>query len=61
MDGWMTCDCMSFLTVFQSYQDDGRLIMKVCVQWEKFGKEMYRTYPFHDMADMTVSKELFLD
>ena len=22
MDGWMTCDFMSFLTVFQSYQDD---------------------------------------
>ena len=25
----MTCD---FLTVFQSYQDDGRVIMKGCVQ-----------------------------
>ena len=33
MDGWMTCDFMSFSTVFQSYQDDGRLIMKDCVQW----------------------------
>ena len=22
MDGWMTCDFTSFLTVFQSYQDD---------------------------------------
>ena len=32
-DGWMTCDFTSFLTVFQSYQDDGRMIMKVCVQW----------------------------
>ena len=32
MDGWMTCDFMSFSTVFQSYQDDGRLIMKGCVQ-----------------------------
>ena len=32
--GWMTCDFfMSFPTVFQSYQDDGRLIMKGCVQW----------------------------
>ena len=27
----MTCDFMSFSTVFQSYKDDGRLIMKaVC-------------------------------
>ena len=26
MDGWMTCDLMSFSTEFQSYQDDGRLI-----------------------------------
>ena len=33
MDGWMTCDFTSFLTVFQSYQDDGWMIMKGCVQW----------------------------
>ena len=33
MDGWMTCDFMSFLTVFQSYQDDVWMIMKGCVQW----------------------------
>ena len=33
MDGWMTCDFTSFSTVFQSYQGDGRLIMKGCVQW----------------------------
>ena len=32
MDGWMTCSFTSFSTVFQSYQDDGRLIMKGCVQ-----------------------------
>ena len=32
MAGWMTCDFTSFSTVFQSYQDDGRLIMKDCVQ-----------------------------
>ena len=31
-DGWMTCDFTSFLTVFQSYQDDGRVIMKGCMQ-----------------------------
>ena len=33
MDEWMTCDLTSFLTVFQSYQDDVRMIMKGCVQW----------------------------
>ena len=33
MDGWMTCEFTSFSTVFQSYQDDGRMIMKGCVQW----------------------------
>ena len=27
------CDFTSFSIVFQSYQDDGRLIMKGCVQW----------------------------
>ena len=32
-DGWMTCDFTSFSTVFQSYQDDVRMIMKGCVQW----------------------------
>ena len=33
MDGWVTCGFTSFSTVFQSYQDDGKLIMKDCVQW----------------------------
>ena len=28
MDEWMTCDFTSFSTVFQSYQDYERLIMK---------------------------------
>ena len=32
MDGWMACDFKSFSTVFQSYQDDGRMIMEGCVQ-----------------------------
>ena len=32
-DGWMICDFTSFSTVLQSYQDDGRMIMKGCVQW----------------------------
>ena len=26
--GWMSLDFMSFSTVFQSYQENGRLIMK---------------------------------
>ena len=38
MDGWMTCDFTSFSTVFQSYQDDERLIMKDCVQWLQWFK-----------------------
>ena len=25
---WMTCSFLSFLTVFESYQDDGWMIMK---------------------------------
>ena len=29
----MTCDFTSFSTIFQSYQDDERLMMKGCVQW----------------------------
>ena len=34
-DGWMNCHFKSFSTVFQSYQDDGRMIMKGCVQWNR--------------------------
>ena len=31
IDGWMACDFTSFSTVFQSYQDNGYMIMKaVC-------------------------------
>ena len=26
-DGWMTCDFTSFSTVFQSFWDDGRMII----------------------------------
>ena len=33
MDGWMTCDFKSFSTVFQSYQDNGWMMTKSCVQW----------------------------
>ena len=33
MDRWMICNFTSFSTVFQSYQDDGRMKMKGCVQW----------------------------
>ena len=32
----MTCNFMSFSTAFQSYQDDGQMIMKGCVQWNLF-------------------------
>ena len=28
MDGWINCNFMSFSTVFQSYQDDGWVILK---------------------------------
>ena len=34
MDGWMDNAIFTFFSsVFQSYQDDGRLILKDCVQW----------------------------
>ena len=32
MAGCMICDFTAFSTVFQSYQDEGRVIMKGCVQ-----------------------------
>ena len=33
MDGWMTCNFTSLSIVIQSYQDNGQMIMKGCVQW----------------------------
>ena len=33
MDGWMTCDFTPYLKVFQSYLDNGWVIMRGCVQW----------------------------
>ena len=44
MDGRVTCDFTSFSTVFQSYQEDGRLIMKGCVQWNPI-YELRRLHP----------------
>ena len=32
-DGWMTCNFTPFSTLFQSYQDDGQMIMKGCELW----------------------------
>ena len=41
MTGWMTCDFTVFqFTVFQSYQDDGRVIMKGCVPGTPFTVEI---------------------
>ena len=36
MNGLMTCDFMSFSTVFQSYQDDGQIIMKAVCNETRF-------------------------
>ena len=39
-DGRVTCNFTSFSIVFQSYQDDWRVIMKSCVQWNPvYGRE----------------------
>ena len=37
----MTCDFTSFSTLFRSYQDDGQMIMKGCVQWNPFTVEKF--------------------
>ena len=39
-DGGMTCNFTPFLTVFQSYKDDGLIIMKGCAQWNSV---LYKT------------------
>ena len=39
MGGWMTCNFTSFSIMFQSYQSDGRMIIKGCVQGTPFTVE----------------------
>ena len=39
----LTCEFTSFSTVFQSYQDDERLIIKDCVQWNPLTDERIST------------------
>ena len=39
MDGWTSCDFMSFSTVFQSYQGDGWMIIKGSVQWNPVNRQ----------------------
>ena len=51
MNGWMTCDFKSFLTVFQSYQDDVWMMMKGCVQWNS----VYGWEDFTSREDRTQS------
>ena len=36
IDGWMTRNLMSFPSAFQSYQDDGQMIIKGCVDGNPF-------------------------
>ena len=43
MDGHVICDFTSFSIVFQSYQDDERLTMKGCMEWN----------PVYDQKEIT--------
>ena len=52
----MTFDFMSFLTVFQSYQGNGWMIMKGCVQWNPVAVERHislkaLTSPYFQLRD----------
>ena len=42
MDGWMCCDFTCFSTVFQSYQNDGRLIMKALCNEPRLWMRIFR-------------------
>ena len=59
MDGWMTRDITSFLTVFQSYQDDVWMIMKGCVQWNSvYGWEDFTSSEDRTRSPRSVGQRL---
>ena len=50
---------MSFSTVFQSYQEDGQMIMKGCVQWNRFTAEKISPQAGEELrADRSVGQPL---
>ena len=49
----MTCDFTSLLTVFLSYQDDERLIMKVCAGGGGGAAGILKTPPIHIISRLT--------
>ena len=68
MDGWMTCNFTSFKRVFQSYQDDGQMIMKDCVQWksrketpQKLTQLSSRSHQRHLVGKRTAQKDITID
>ena len=42
MDGWTICDFTSFQQYFNYIRTEGRMIMKVCVQWNPVEKNSPR-------------------
>ena len=59
MDGWMTYDFTSFLTVFQSYQDDVWIIMKGYVQWNSvYGREDFTSSEDRPRSARSVGQRL---
>ena len=55
LDGWTVgCNCdITFLSVFQTYQDDGRMIMKVYVQWSS-------VYNYDKIRDLGLSTTMYM-
>ena len=55
----MPCDFTSFLTVFQSYQEDDWMIMKGCVQWNSvYGWEDFTSSEDRTRSTRSVGQRL---
>ena len=55
----MTCDFTSFLTVFQSYQDDVWMRMIGCVQWNSvYGREDFTSSEDRTRSARSVGQRL---
>ena len=49
-NGWMICNFTTFSTIFQSYWDNGRVVMKGCLKFTLFTIETFSVTGDHKVS-----------